>query len=96
MLGMERVKKILKEYIDKKIEGNNEEMRERMKKFVWGEEVNERGERKKESIRKEKRYRVKIKGELEIIDYILKKEKGGGEFKKEKLIGKGMVESMKE
>ncbi|APX68019.1 MULTISPECIES: trans-acting enoyl reductase family protein [unclassified Brucella] len=96
LLGLASVQKLLKTYIDKTIEGPNEEMRARMPTFVWGEAVNARGERKTARIRTANSYSVTITGALEIIDYLLTNEPGGGAFTPAQLLGPGLVERLPE
>lgn len=61
-----------------------------------GEAVNARGERKTARIRTANSYSVTITGALEIIDYLLTNEPGGGAFTPAQLLGPGLVERLPE
>lgn len=91
LLGVSWVQKLIKSCITGAIKGPSKESRDKMVSFVWGEAVNDRGQKKVARIRTANGYSLTIDGSLAVVDHLMRAVPTGGCYTPAKLVGLDFV-----
>lgn len=91
LLGLGPVQSFLKAQAGKKVRGPDAETREKQPTHVWGEVVNAEGDKRVARIKTANGYTVTLHGSLEVIQYLLANNPGGGTYTPSKLVDKDLV-----
>ncbi len=78
LLGLKFIQNFMKRQVDKKVVGPNEEKRNSLKTYVWGEASNAKGEVKIVRIETANGYALTITGALAVVDYLFNNQPDSG------------------
>ncbi|MEQ1311990.1 saccharopine dehydrogenase NADP-binding domain-containing protein [Acinetobacter sp. XH1639] len=96
LLKLSSVQKIIKTYLGKTVQGPDEQVRDQLPTFVWGEARNAKGEVKTARVRTANTYSLTITGALAVIEYLMIHQPDGGAYTPAKLIGADLVSQLPE
>ncbi|SDU03007.1 saccharopine dehydrogenase family protein [Halopseudomonas salegens] len=96
LLGLSLVQTLIKARIAKTVKGPDEQKRAQMPSFVWGEAVNDRGEKKTARIRTANGYSLTVTGSLAVVDHLMHSQPAGGAYTPSKLVGADLVTRLPE
>ena len=85
---------LLKKLIEKSVKGPDEQARNRLQSFVWGEVRNAEGETKTARIVTASRYSLTASGALLAVEQLLNMQVEGGSHTPSQLFGKQMVSQL--
>ncbi len=94
LLGWKFVQNYLKKQVDKKVKGPDENKRNSLKTYVWGEARNKKGEIKTVKITTANGYALTITGSLAVVDYLNKHPDHKGYTTPAVLIGADLVTTL--
>jgi short subunit dehydrogenase-like uncharacterized protein len=94
LLGIGWVQRLLKAQIVKKVRGPDKDQRDASPTFVWGEAVNEAGEKRTARIKTANGYDVTVFGALAIVARLLKDPPEGGGYTPSQLMGKDFITTL--
>jgi short subunit dehydrogenase-like uncharacterized protein len=94
LLGLGFIQNYMKSQVDKKIKGPNEEKRNTLKTYVWGEVSNDKGETKTVRIATASGYALTVTGALAVIDYFCTNQPGAGYITPSVLMGADLVTTL--
>ena len=84
----------LKGLVDRKVQGPNEQLRDKLPTWVWGEARNAAGEVRTVRIRTANGYTLTVDGALAVTRYLLDNQVEGGSYTPAKLLGAELVEQL--
>ncbi|HZW11824.1 MAG TPA: saccharopine dehydrogenase NADP-binding domain-containing protein [Noviherbaspirillum sp.] len=91
LLRFGAVQGLLKRRIEKSVKGPDEEARNRLPTFVWGEAVNAKGRKKTARIRTANGYSLTVTGSLAVVEHLLANRPAGGMYTPSRLVGADLV-----
>lgn len=91
LLGLGFIQNFMKRQVDKKVKGPNEEKRNSMQTYVWGEVKNAKGDSKVVRIATASGYALTVTGALTVVDYLQNNSIDGGYITPSVLMGADLV-----
>lgn len=94
LLGLSFIQNIMKNKIEKKAKGPNQEQRGKLETYLWGEVKNAAGDRISATFKTANGYQLTYLGAIEVARYLLDNKISGGAFTPSKLISNELVERL--
>lgn len=91
LLRMNAVQNFLKGRVEKSVRGPNEQTRNRLPTYVWGEARNARGQVKTARIKTANGYSLTVAGSLAVAEHVLSHTPAGGYYTPSTLVGADLV-----
>ncbi|KXN70133.1 Saccharopine dehydrogenase [Conidiobolus coronatus NRRL 28638] len=96
LMKLTSVQNLIKNYLGKTVQGPEEDVRDQLPTFVWGEARNAKGEMKTARVRTANTYSLTITGSLAVIDYLMNHQPEGGAYTPANLISAELVSQLPE
>jgi short subunit dehydrogenase-like uncharacterized protein len=94
LLGIDWVQRLMKTQIAKRVQGPDKDQRDGSPTFVWGEAINEAGEKRTARIKTANGYEVTVFGALAIVARLLNDPPEGGGYTPSQLMGKNFITTL--
>ncbi len=94
LLGIGFIQNYMKRQVEKKIKGPDEDKRNSMQTFVWGEATNAKGETKVVKITTANGYALTITGALAVVDYLQNNSPNSGYITPAALLGSDLITTL--
>ncbi|GAB3540586.1 saccharopine dehydrogenase NADP-binding domain-containing protein [Noviherbaspirillum agri] len=91
LVQFDAVQNLLKRRIEKSVKGPDEEARNRLPTYVWGEAVNAKGQKKTARIRTANGYSLTVAGSLTVVAHLLANRPAGGMYTPSRLVGADLI-----
>lgn len=91
LIGWPPVQRAIKKRIGKTVKGPDENLREKLGTFVWGEARNAAGVVRTARIRTANGYSLTVTGSLAVVEHLLREQPAGGAYTPSRLLGADLV-----